>query len=130
MMFGPCTTFEWYPTDVPGEHIFVVSTFVPNEGGGCRNVIEWYVPEALLLRNIELVTKLKKAYAVTASEDRELCISTKRGRRALVDNGYGAQLLGPIHPREEGCIGHYYNMLRMYLTTMVNQSGAAQLRVV
>ncbi len=128
MMFGPYTTFEWYPTDVPGEHVFVVSTFVPNESGGCRNVIEWYVPEALLVRNPELVGKLKKAYAVTAAEDRELCISTKRGRRALVDNGYSNQKLGPIHPHEEGCIGHYYNMLRMYLTTLVKQQSAAQLR--
>ncbi len=128
MMFGPYTTFEWYPTDVEGEHVFVVSTFVPQDGGGCRNVIEWYVPEALLLRNPELVTKLKAAYGVTASEDRELCISTKRGRRALVDNGYSEQKLGPIHPREEGCIGHYYNLLHMYLITRVNKASAVQLR--
>ncbi len=114
MMFGPNTTFEWYPTDVPEEHIFVVSTFVPTKDG-CRNVVEWYVPEGVLARSPDLAPALMAAYAVTAEEDRAPCNSIERGRRALVENGFGHQTLGPIHPDQEGCVAHYYDMLKMYL---------------
>ena len=122
MIFGPNTTFEWYPTDVEDEHIFVVSTFVPIAKGGCRNVVEWYVSEATLLRNPELVRALMAAYAVTASEDRVLCNSVELGRRTLVENGFGHQRLGPAHPVEEGCVTHYYNMLAMYCEQLRRKS--------
>lgn len=118
MIFGPYTTFEWYPTDMPNEHVFVVSTFVPDQGGGCRNVVEWYAPNALLARNPELVTALKSAYAVTAEEDRELCNSTEQGRRTLVENGCAHQKLGPTHPLQEGCVDYYYEMIKGYIASI------------
>jgi choline monooxygenase len=120
MLYGPCTTFEWYPTDVPDEHVFVVSVFEPLPDGGCRNLIEWYAPRALKERNPELLPALRDAYAVTAAEDRELCLSSEEGRRTLVQNGLGERTLGPTHPLQEGCVDHYYAMLAQQLSALAS----------
>ena len=57
---------------------------------------------------------LYAAYNVTVEEDRFLVNSMENGRRTLVAEGKGSDLIGPAHTHQEGCVTHYWNLLGSY----------------
>jgi hypothetical protein len=90
--------------------VFVVSVCVP-KGPECVNVVEFYTERGLPASATEVVDALVEAYQITAKEDRALCLSMESGRDTLIAYGRGDEPLGPMHPIEEGCVRHYFEVL-------------------
>jgi len=100
----PNLMVEWYP------HVLVVSHIQPDGPLACRNVVEFYYPEAIAAFEREFIEAERAAYRETALEDEEICVRMDRGRRAL--HRRGVSQFGPYQsPYEDGMV-HFHEYLR------------------
>lgn len=103
LVFYPNLMVEWYP------HVLVVSQIVPQGPNACRNVVEFYYPEEILLFEPDFIKAHQAAYFETAREDKEICQRMHNGRLALHANQQDER--GPYqHPLETG-LAHFHQWL-------------------
>jgi phenylpropionate dioxygenase-like ring-hydroxylating dioxygenase large terminal subunit len=94
---------EWYP------HVLVVSSIVPTGIESCRNIVEFYYPEDIVLFERAFIEAQQAAYQETAVEDDDICSRMQRGRRALYQQGISET--GPDQsPLEDGMM-HFHAFL-------------------
>jgi len=114
LTYYPGLMVEWYP------HVLVVSTIVPTGVESCRNIVEFYYPEDIVLFERAFIEAEKAAYQETAVEDEDICNRMQRGRRALFDQGLSET--GPYQsPMEDGMM-HFHHFLRRELGPCLPQS--------
>lgn len=107
LTYYPGLMVEWYP------HVLVVSSIVPTGVGSCRNVVEFYYPEDIVLFERAFVEAEQAAYRETAVEDEDICLRMQAGRRALYEQGVSQT--GPYQsPMEDGMM-HFHAFLRRQL---------------
>lgn len=103
----PNLMVEWYP------HVLVISHVQPDGPLACRNVVEFYYPEAIAAFEREFIEAERAAYRETAIEDEEICVRMDRGRRAL--HARGVSQVGPYQsPLEDGMM-HFHEYIRREL---------------
>jgi phenylpropionate dioxygenase-like ring-hydroxylating dioxygenase large terminal subunit len=108
LTYYPNIMVEWYP------HVLVISTVIPTGVESCRNVVEFYYPEDIVLFEREFVEAEQAAYAETAVEDDEICRRMHQGRRALYRQG--REEAGPYQsPMEDGMV-HFHEFIRRQLS--------------
>jgi len=91
----PLLMVEWYPKTL------VVSHLIPEGPHKCKNVVEFYYPEDIVLHQKEYIQAQQRAYMETAVEDEEICQRMHDGRVALSKLGLDER--GPYqHPMESG----------------------------
>ncbi len=107
LTYYPNIMVEWYP------HVLVVSTIVPTGIESCRNVVEFYYPEDIVLFEREFIEAEQAAYAETAVEDDEICRRMHAGRKLLYQQGRDER--GPYQsPMEDGMV-HFHEFMRKKL---------------
>lgn len=104
LTYYPNIMVEWYP------HVLVISTIIPTGVESCRNVVEFYYPEDIVLFEREFVEAEQAAYNETAVEDDEICRRMHEGRRELYRQGRDEA--GPYQsPMEDGMV-HFHEFIR------------------
>ncbi len=113
LVFYPNLMIEWYP------HVLVISHVLPQGAHACRNIVEFYYPEDIVLFEPDFIKAHQAAYFETALEDKEICQRMHHGRLALNDDGKDER--GPYqHPLETG-LAHFHQWLqKQYLLTESN----------
>lgn len=107
LTYYPGLMVEWYP------HVLVVSSIVPTGVESCRNIVEFYYPEDIVLFERAFVEAEQAAYHETAKEDEDICTRMHQGRRALYRQGISET--GPYQsPLEDGMM-HFHAFLRREL---------------
>lgn len=103
LVFYPNLMIEWYP------HVLVVSHLMPQGPNECRNFVEFYYPEDIILFEPDFIKAHQAAYFETAAEDKEICQRMHNGRKALYANSKDER--GPYqHPLETG-LEHFHQWL-------------------
>ncbi len=103
-------TIEHYP------YFIVKSWFIP-VSGGVRNVVEFYVPEEVLLHAPGLATAAIAAYMGKdsengiAQEDAQLSLGCDKGMRILAAHGKGAQVIGPLDPVSDRAVYDFHKFM-------------------
>jgi phenylpropionate dioxygenase-like ring-hydroxylating dioxygenase large terminal subunit len=104
LTYYPGLMVEWYP------HVLVVSSIIPDGVDACRNVVEFYYPEDIVLFERSFIDAEQAAYHETAKEDEDLCERMHRGRRALYRQGIDQA--GPYQSPLEDGMRHFHAWLR------------------
>ena len=108
LTYYPNIMVEWYP------YVLVISTVIPTGVASCRNVVEFYYPEDIVLFERDFVEAEQAAYAETAVEDDEICRRMQAGRQALYQQG--REEAGPYQsPMEDGMV-HFHDFIRRQLS--------------
>jgi phenylpropionate dioxygenase-like ring-hydroxylating dioxygenase large terminal subunit len=104
LTYYPGLMVEWYP------HVLVVSSIIPTGIASCKNVVEFYYPEDIVLFERAFIEAEQAAYRETAVEDDEICMRMQEGRQAL--HRQGISETGPYQsPMEDGMM-HFHSFLR------------------
>ncbi len=104
LLYFPNVMVEWYP------HTLVISTILPTGVESCKNIVEFYYPEEIVLFEREFVEAEQAAYLETAVEDEEICRLMTAGRRALYEQNVNET--GPYQiPMEAGMV-HFHQFLQ------------------
>ena len=104
LTYYPNIMVEWYP------HVLVISTIQPDGPEACRNIVEFYYPEEIVLFEREFIAAEQAAYAETAIEDAEICMRMTEGRRVLYREGRSET--GPYQSPLEDGMQHFHEFLR------------------
>ena len=103
----PLLMVEWYPKTL------VVSHIIPEGPHKCKNVVEFYYPQDIVLHQKEYIQAQQRAYMETAVEDEEICQRMHDGRVALSKLGLDER--GPYqHPMESG-LQHFHQWMHKML---------------
>ncbi len=104
LTYYPGLMVEWYP------HVLVVSSIIPTGIASCKNVVEFYYPEDIVLFERAFIEAEQAAYRETAVEDDDICMRMQEGRHALYRQGVSET--GPYQsPMEDGMM-HFHAFLR------------------
>ena len=96
----PFFMIEWYP------NVIVVSHLIPDSADHCRNIIEFYYPEEIILFDEDYIAAQQAAYNETALEDKIICEKMHEGRRLLFKNKQ--EDMGPYHEPLEDGLKHFH----------------------
>jgi len=112
LTYYPGLMVEWYP------HV-LVSSIIPTGVESCRNVVEFYYPEDIVLFERAFIEAEQAAYQETAEDD-DICARMHKGRRALYQQGISET--GPYQsPLEDGMM-HFHAFLRRELSPHLEQA--------
>jgi len=90
--------------------VLVVSSIIPTGIASCKNVVEFYYPEDIVLFERAFIEAEQAAYRETAVEDDDICMRMQEGRQALYRQGISET--GPYQsPMEDGMM-HFHSFLR------------------
>jgi choline monooxygenase len=104
LTYYPGLMVEWYP------HVLVVSSIIPTGIASCKNVVEFYYPEDIVLFERAFIDAEQAAYRETAVEDDDICMRMQEGRQSLYRQGISET--GPYQsPMEDGMM-HFHSFLR------------------
>ncbi|GAB1720955.1 MAG: Rieske (2Fe-2S) region [Nitrosospira sp.] len=114
MLYYPNIMLEWYP------HALIISTLLPLGAERCKNVVEFYYPEELVLFEREFIEAEQAAYHETALEDDEICKLMTAGRRALYVQGINEA--GPYQSPMEDGMAHFHGFLQRKLESHMSRA--------
>ena len=114
VLYYPNIMLEWYP------HVLIISTLLPTGTESCKNVVEFYYPEDIVLFEPEFVKAEQAAYNETAEEDNSICKLITAGRRAL--NAQGLNESGPYLPKMEDGMANFHKFIRQKIEPHISKS--------
>ncbi len=104
MLIYPNIMLEWYPQTL------VISILYPISPEKTLNVTEFYYPEQICHFHETYAKAQQLAYKETAEEDDKIAILIEEGRKSIKCSN--EKSFGPIHPRLEAGIPHFYKFLK------------------
>ncbi len=107
----PFFMIEWYP------NVIIVSHLIPDEVDHCRNIIEFYYPEEIILFDQDYIASQQAAYNETAIEDKIICEKMHEGRRLLCKNNW--EDIGPYQEPFEDGLKHFHQWYQVEMSSFL-----------